>query len=190
MPQDSRLQEGARASAPRHSFRDVKIQRLENMASDNAVGPAVLSAAKTEERLRREVEQRRIEEQRRSRELAARVKHIEDRRISGLSTLLSELDELDRLRRLIAMLTEEILAEPSPRLSAFLAWIREHLAQHGARLSPQAIEDRFEVERHLAAMTITASCRPGGSKLDGYASPLGGGRVSRSNRRRHSISSC
>lgn len=76
------------------------------MASDIAVGLAVLAAAKTEERLRREVEQRRIEEERRRRELAARVKHIQDRRTTGLSALLSELDELDRLRRLIAMLTE------------------------------------------------------------------------------------
>ncbi|MFT4184310.1 MAG: hypothetical protein QM636_20590 [Rhizobium sp.] len=117
------------------------------MASDIAVGLAVLAAAKTEERLRREAEQRRIEEEHCRRELAARVKHIQDRRTTGLSTLLSELDELDRLRRLIAMLTEEVSAEPSPRLSAFLAWTTEHLAQREARLSPRAIEDRFEVER-------------------------------------------
>jgi hypothetical protein len=136
-----------RGAAPRRSFRDAKVQRLENMASDIAVGLAVLAAAKTEERLRREVEQRRIEEERRRRELAARVKHIEDRRTAGLSTVLAELDELDRLRRLIVMLTEEIPAEPSPRLSAFLAWTAEHLARREARLSPRAIEDRFEAER-------------------------------------------
>ncbi|WP_181592332.1 hypothetical protein [Rhizobium tropici] len=136
-----------RGGVPRRSFRDAKVQRLENMASDIAVGLAVLAAAKTEERLRQEVEQRRIEEERRRRELAARVKHIQDRRTNGLSTLLSELDELDRLRRLIAMLTEEVSAEPSPRLSAFLAWTTEHLAQREARLSPRAIENRFEAER-------------------------------------------
>ena len=117
------------------------------MASDIAVGLAVLAAAKTEDRLRREAEQRRIEEERRRRELAARVKHVEDRRTAGLAAVLAELAELDRLRRLIAMLTEEAAAGPSPRLSAFLAWTREHLAKREARLSPQAIEDRFDVER-------------------------------------------
>ena len=134
-------------SAPRRSFRDAKVQRLENMASDIAVGLAVLGAAKTEDRLRREAEQQRIEEERRRRELAARIKHVEDRRTAGLAEVLSELDELDRLRRLIAMLTEKIPAEHSPRLSAFLAWTREHLAQREARLSPQAIEDRLAEER-------------------------------------------
>ncbi|WP_201026349.1 hypothetical protein [Paramesorhizobium deserti] len=84
------------------------------MASDIAVGLAVLAAAKTEERLRREAEQRRIEEERRRRELAARIKHVEDRRTTGLGAILSELDELDRLRRLIAMLTEEVWLSRAP----------------------------------------------------------------------------
>jgi hypothetical protein len=136
-----------RGSAPRRSFRDAKVQRLENMASDIAVGLAVLAAAKTEERLRREAEQRRIEEESRRRELAARIKHVEDRRTAGLGAVLSELDELDRLRRLIAMLTEEVSAEPTPRLSVFLAWAKEHLEKLEARLSAQAVEDRFEAER-------------------------------------------
>ncbi|WP_209439323.1 hypothetical protein [Sinorhizobium arboris] len=117
------------------------------MASDIAVGLAVLAAAKTEDRLRREAEQRKIEEERRRRELVARIKHVEDRRTAGLAAILSELDELERLRRLISMLTEKVPAEPSPRLSAFLPWTREHLAQREARLSPQAIEGRFEAEQ-------------------------------------------
>jgi hypothetical protein len=134
-------------SAPRRSFRDAKVQRLENMASDIAVGLAVLAAAETEQRLRREAEQRRIEEEHRRRERAARIKHIEDRRSAGLGAILSELDELDRLRRLITMLTAEISAEPTPRLSTFLAWAREHLAKREARLLAQAIEARFGTER-------------------------------------------
>lgn len=36
-----------RGSSPRRTFRDAKVQRLENMASDIAVGLAVLAAAKT-----------------------------------------------------------------------------------------------------------------------------------------------
>lgn len=133
--------------APRRSFRDAKIQRLENMASEIAVGLAVLAAAKTEQRLRREAEQRRAEEERQRRELAARIKHIEDRRIAGLGAILAELDELDRLRRLIGMLTAEVQAGPTPRLSTFLAWAKEHLAMREARLSAQAIEERFATEQ-------------------------------------------
>lgn len=135
-----------RGTVPHRSFRDAKVQRLENMASDIAVGLAVLAAAKTGERLRRELEQRRIEEERRRRERAARVKPTQDRRTNGLSALLSERGELDRLRPLSTMLTEEVPAEPSPRLSAFLAWTTEHLAQREARLSPRAIENRFKAE--------------------------------------------
>ncbi len=118
------------------------------MANDIAVGLAVLAAAKTEQRLEREAEQRRIEEERRRRELAARIKHIEDRRTAGLGAILTELDELDRLRRLFLMLNAEISAEPAPCLSAFLTWAKEHLAKHEARLSARALEGRFAAE-HL-----------------------------------------
>lgn len=136
------------SAVPRRSFRDAKVQRLENMASEIGVGIAVLAAAKTEQRLKREAEQRRIEEEWRRRELEARVKHIEDRRAAGLGAILVELDELDRLRRLISMLAEEVPAEPTPRLSAFLAWAKDHLAKREGRLSTQALEDRFAAE-HL-----------------------------------------
>src|SRR5690606_37644072 len=84
-------------TAPRRSFRDAKIQRLENMASEVGVGLAVLAAAKTEQRLKREAEERRREEERRRRELAERAKHIEDRRIARLGAILAEFEELDRL---------------------------------------------------------------------------------------------
>lgn len=136
-----------RGSSPRRSFRDAKLQRLENMASDIGVGLAVLAAAKTEQRLKREAEQRRIEEERRRRELATRAKHIEDRRVAGLGAILVELDELDRLRRLVAILNAEVRAEPTPRLSAFLAWANDRVAKREERLSPDAIESRFAAER-------------------------------------------
>ncbi len=131
-------------AAPRRSFRDAKVQRLENIASDIAVGLAVLAAAKTEQRLRREADQRRMEQERLRRELAARAKHIEDRRTAGLGAILTELDELDRLRRLVAMINKEVPSAPAPRLAAFLIWAKEHLAKREALLSAQGIEDRFE----------------------------------------------
>ena len=136
-----------RGIAPRRSFRDAKVQRLEKIATDIAVGLAVLAAAKTDQRLQRESEQRRLQEERRLRELAARARHIEELRLAGLGAVLSELDELDRLRRLITMLTSEISTAPSPRLSAFLTWAREHLATREARLTAEAMEERLEEER-------------------------------------------
>lgn len=63
-------------------------------------------------------------------------------------TAITDLDELDRLRRLIAMLDAEISAEPTPRLSTFLAWAQAHLAKREARLSAWALEGRFAAE-HL-----------------------------------------
>lgn len=74
---------GLGGKAPRRSFRDAKIQRLENTASETGVGLAVLTSAKTEQRLKRDAEQRRAEEERQRRERAARIKHIEDRRTAG-----------------------------------------------------------------------------------------------------------
>lgn len=135
-------------ASPRRSFRDAKIQRLENMVSEIAVALSVLAAAKTEQRLAREAEQQRAEEARRQRELAARIKHIEDRRVAGLDEILTELDELDKLRRLMAMLSAEGPSGPTPRLSAFLEWAKSHLAMREAQFTAQAIEDRFKAE-HL-----------------------------------------
>ena len=53
-------------TGPRRSFRDAKVQRLETMASEIGVGLAVLAAAKTEQRLKREAEERRSGEGRKS----------------------------------------------------------------------------------------------------------------------------
>jgi hypothetical protein len=51
---------------------------LESMASEIGVGLAVLAVAKTEQRLKRDAEQRRREEERRRRELVERAKHVAD----------------------------------------------------------------------------------------------------------------
>jgi hypothetical protein len=136
-----------RGIAPRRSFRDGKHQHLENMASDIAVGLAMLAAAKTEDRLRRQDEERQREEERRRRERAARTKHIQDRRISELGALLKELDELDRLRRLMTLLSADIAACQAPRVSLFVTWAKQHLAQREASLSGPELEKRLEVER-------------------------------------------
>ncbi len=87
------------------------------------------------------------------------LKHIEDRRAAGLGAILAELAELDRLRSLIAMLIVEIPAEPMPRLSAFLAWAKDHLAKREACLSAQA--KRYKSASHAGAYskkTVSLPC--------------------------------
>lgn len=100
--------------SPRRSFRDAKVQRLERMASDIAVGMAVLFAAKAAERERRAAEQVRADEARRRRELEARAKHIEERRGAAVGAILSELHDLKRLRVQLALLERQMEEAPTP----------------------------------------------------------------------------
>lgn len=133
--------------SPRRSFRDAKIQRLENMASDIAVGLAVLAAAKAEARRRREARDREIEEARRERERHARLKHVDDRRRAGVSDVLRELDDIGKLRQLTGQLEREGVQALSPRVTMFLSRLEQDLARREARLSAHGLEARFEEDR-------------------------------------------
>jgi hypothetical protein len=135
-------------ASPRRSFRDAKVQRLDNIAGEIAVGIAVLVAAKNEERLRREEEHRRYEEQQRLREAAARKKHVEERRTASLSSITAELHDVDRLERLVAALEQQLAGEKAPRVAAFLSWAKEHLAERQRQLAASELEARFE-KAHL-----------------------------------------
>lgn len=136
------------AASPRRSFRDAKVQRLETMAGEIAVGLAVLAAAKTEERIRCEAEERKQEAARLARERDARAKFIESRRRAALGEVLSEIDELARLRDLISMVSQHEPQADMPRLSAFLTWATEQAVSMEARLTTDALEARFDRE-HL-----------------------------------------
>src|SRR3546814_12376531 len=86
-------------SALRRSFKDAKIQRLENMANDVAVGLAVLVAAKREDARRAEEDRLRAEEAARRRNEAKRLAYIEERRLKVLEALLGSVEQHARLRR-------------------------------------------------------------------------------------------
>ena len=131
----------------RRAFRDGKMQRLENIAGDIAVGLAVLAAARTEQRLKREAEERRYQEECRRRELAARTRRVEARRTAALRAIASDLEQLARIRQLMKSLTAG-LASDTPRVSTFLAWAKEYLSKREGRLSARSIEERF-ASRHL-----------------------------------------
>jgi hypothetical protein len=133
--------------APRRSFRDAKIQRLETMASDIAVGVAVMVAAMKEDRVRRDEAERLRQEERARRERALRAQYIEERRGKALDSVLEELGNLDRLRGLVASLGAEYEGEREDRLGAFLGFARQRLATQEAALSASGLCQRFERDR-------------------------------------------
>lgn len=138
----------ATGQSPRRSFRDAKIQRLENMADEIAVGLAVTAAAKTERRLWQEDCKRREEEERKRREAVQRQKHIHERRTGALAGILDEVDQIERLRRLIAALDSELNVGVHDRVDEFLQWAKQHLEQMKAALTLDALDQRFGAE-HL-----------------------------------------
>ncbi|MFD2577934.1 hypothetical protein ACFSTD_03440 [Novosphingobium colocasiae] len=133
--------------SPRRSFKDAKVQRIENMASDIAVGIAVLAAAKKDDRLKREEQARREAEARRQRELALRRDHIAERRGKALDEVLEEMAALDRLRRLVTNLRGEEMSGRTGRVAEFLSLAERRLASREAALSADGLEQRFEKNR-------------------------------------------
>ncbi len=130
--------------SPRRSFKDAKVQRIENMASDIAVGIAVLAAAKKDDRLKREEQAQRAAEARRQRELALRRDHIAERRGRALDEILDEIGALDRLRRLVSNLRGEKMSGSTARVTEFLALAERRLAAREIALSAEGLEKRFD----------------------------------------------
>lgn len=130
-------------SSPRRTFNDTRTQRLEAMGPDIGVGLAVLAAAKSEERRKREARLREAELEQQRRELLARNKFVTQRRTEGLAKLLAEVGELDRLRTLVGLLTQPDDSEGGPRVSALTAFALEDLATREAMLSPRGLEERL-----------------------------------------------
>ncbi len=130
--------------SPRRSFKDAKVQRLENMASDIAVGIAVLAAAKKDDRVRRDEQARQQAEAQHQRELALRKNHIAERRGKALDEVLEEMASLDRLRRLVANLRGEEISGSTGRVVGFLELAERRLASREAALSADGLEQRFE----------------------------------------------
>ena len=131
----------------RRSFKDAKIQRIENMASDIAVGIAVLAAAKKDDRVRREDQARQREEERRLREVALRRDHVDERRGKALEEVLEEVASLDRLRRLVANLSSEDISAGTGRVAEFIALAERRLVLREAALSADSLEQRFEKQK-------------------------------------------
>lgn len=131
------------AGALRRSFKDAKVQRLENMAT----GIAVLAAARKDDRAKRDEQARQREEERRLRELAQRQAHIAERRGKALDEVLEEIASLDRLRRLVGNLRGQEMTASVDRVAEFLALAERRLAARAAALSAEGLEQRFAERR-------------------------------------------
>ncbi|MEE4454389.1 hypothetical protein [Novosphingobium resinovorum] len=137
-------------ASPRRSYRDAKVQRLEKMAVDIAVGIKVLVAARKEDRLRREADARQREEERQRRESVLRRKHIDERRAKALDSLLEEMASLDRLRRFVSSLRAELKADASGRVAILVTFAEEKLARRELALSADGLERRLKESRLFA----------------------------------------
>lgn len=133
--------------APRRSFRDAKIQRLEAMASDIAVGLAVFAAAKKQDRVLREQEMRRQKQERLRRDQVLRDRHVEERRGSALDKILGDIAALERLRSLVADLRTEMPTANNERIATFVTFAEQRLAMREGALSAEGLARRFEDER-------------------------------------------
>ncbi|GGE95322.1 hypothetical protein [Sphingomonas prati] len=132
---------------PRSTFRDARIQKLENAAEDISVALAVLAVAKREERERRQDDERRRQEEKRIREQPLRDRFIAERRREKLGEVLAEYADLDRLRRLLDGLHTNDSDQMPPRVSNFLVWARAELVSREAALSDAGLDEQFEDAR-------------------------------------------
>jgi len=136
------------ASQVRRAFKDAKLQRLENLAPDIAVGLAVLAAAKVEDDQKVEEARLREEDAKRRRIEGQRLAYIAERRDKVLEDVLARLERRDRLAAFVRRLEEELAGEQATRVAEFLAWAGKKLAAADERLSATGLDQLFQ-EQHI-----------------------------------------
>lgn len=136
------------ASQVRRAFKDAKLQRLENLAPDIAVGLAVLAAAKAEDEQKVEEARLREEDAKRRRIEGQRLAYIAERRDKVLEDVLARLVRRDRLAAFVRRLEEELAGEQATRVAEFLAWAGKKLAATDERLSATGLDELFQ-EQHI-----------------------------------------
>ena len=132
----------------RRAFKDAKLQRLENLAPDIAVGLAVLAAAKAEDDQKVEEARLREEDAKRRRIEGQRLAYIAERRDKVLEDVLARLERRDRLASFVRRLEEELADEQATRVAEFLAWAGKKLAAADERLSATGLDELFQ-EQHI-----------------------------------------
>lgn len=132
-----------RQPTPRRSFNDGKRQRLEDLVDKIAIGIAVVAAAKAERKRKDDEQARQYEEQRQRREREARFRYIEERRSDELAILLDTQSRLEKLETLLALAHNEPEDGIDSRVQEFGRWLRCHVNQTRALMTPAGHEERF-----------------------------------------------
>ncbi|WP_188641083.1 hypothetical protein [Blastomonas marina] len=130
--------------SPRRTFNDAKVQRLEVIATEVAIGVAVIAAAKRQQRLQRENREKAAEEARRQREIAQRTEYIEQRRGAALTSILRELEEIEKLKELLPKFCEPDGEHAHPRVVEFDRWVSRRLADLESAITAENLERRFD----------------------------------------------
>lgn len=134
-------------TGPRRVFKDGKVQRIEKMAAEIAIGIVVYAAARKEKRRQDEERQKQYAEGQRLREIAQRRNWIEKRRSEELDKVLSELEQVQRLRALVSSLRIDLIPGSRGRVTEFVRWATLHLQKAEERLTSKGLLQRFESER-------------------------------------------
>lgn len=138
---------GRLTSSFRHSFRDAKVQRLEDLANQIGIALVVLAEAKRVDQKRREEENRRAAAFEERRVEAQRQTRIQNRRVEGLEKVLSRFARRDQLRMVLAALSYQSEFSATPRTEEFNQWLKSELRDAEFSLSIDRLEKLFESER-------------------------------------------
>lgn len=130
-------------SALRRSFSDGKIQNLETMAREIAIGVVAIASRKIEREKEAKERAAREAEHARERAEAERRQRIEARREKFVETLVQQMQERKRLVRLKTAISAEAKDQGQPRLAAMLIWLDERVERLDECLSQTAIEERL-----------------------------------------------
>ncbi len=130
--------------SPRRTFNDAKLQRLEVIAKEIAIGVAVIAAAKREQRLQRAKREKAAEEARRQREIAQRAEYIEQRRSAAMTGVLRELEEIEKLREPLPKFYGPDGEHAHPRVAEFDRWVARRLADLESAITAKNLERRFD----------------------------------------------
>ncbi|MGE4056452.1 MAG: hypothetical protein AB7F99_16815, partial [Vicinamibacterales bacterium] len=109
----------------RHTWKDGKTQRLEDMLNEVVVGLLEAAFQKRAQREEQERERLRQQELERQREVARQLARQERARIRRLERLRDATSEHHRLREFVAQLHEALgVVDPDTEMGRWLSWAR------------------------------------------------------------------
>jgi hypothetical protein len=132
----------------RRSWADGRMQRLERMIDDIAIGVDALLAVRTAKREEAEERQRQYAELARRRALAAKRVEREKKRVELLNALIELQSEADELGEWLTNgpLHDIVGEETATATARMLTWAEARLAKLGRRIAPDGIQKALEAD--------------------------------------------